>query len=269
MHEILIVGGGPAGLSAAMTARSRGKDVLVVSGARGDSGLWKAGRVMNYPGVPNVSGAALLETMARQAEALGAAFTHARVQSILPMGKSFGVAAGAEVLEARAVILACGVAPGKTLPGETRLLGRGVSTCATCDGMLYRGRRVAVVALSADAPEEADFLRGIGCDVRYFEGKGHSFEIRGEDAVTALAVDGEETPCDAVFVLRGAVAAETLLPGLRTENGHIVTDAAQATSVPGVFAAGDCTGAPYQIAPAVGEGNVAALSAVRYLRENG
>lgn len=132
--------------------------------------------------------------------------------------------------------------------------------------MLYRGKRTAVIGLSADAPEEAEFLRGIGCDVRYFEGKKRKFEIRGEQKADTLVVDGEEIPVDAVFVLRSGVAAEALLPGLATDGGHVVVDVAQATNIPGVFAAGDCTGAPYQLPAAVGEGNKAALSAVKYLR---
>ena len=151
-------------------------------------------------------------------------------------------------------------------PGEQEFLGRGVSYCATCDGMLYRGKHAAVIGLAADAPAEADFLREIGCDVQYYDGKKHRFEIRGAERADTLVVDGAAQPADVIFVLRAGFAADTLLPGIATEKGHIVVDESYAASIPGVFAAGDCTGAPYQIPAAVGEGNRAALSVVRWLR---
>ena len=141
-----------------------------------------------------------------------------------------------------------------------------MSYCATCDGMLYRGKRAAVIGLAADAPEEAGFLREIGCDVHYYDGKKHRFEIRGGERADTLVVDGTAEPADVIFILRAGFAADTLLPGLATDNGHIVVDDDCAASIPGVFAAGDCTGAPYQIPAAVGEGNRAALSVVRWLR---
>ena len=182
------------------------------------------------------------------------------------MGKTFGVSAGKEFAEGRALLLATGIAQRSTFPGEAEFLGRGVSYCATCDGMLYRGKRAAVIGLAADAPEEAGFLREIGCDVHYYDGKKHRFEIRGGERADTLVVDGTAEPADVIFILRAGFAADTLLPGLATDNGHIVVDDDCAASIPGVFAAGDCTGAPYQIPAAVGEGNRAALSVVRWLR---
>ena len=250
MYDLLIIGGGPAGLSAAMTARNRNLSVCVICGGAADSALHKAGHVTNYPGVPDVSGPALLETMTQQARDLGADILRERALSAMPMGKTFGVSAGKEFVEGRALLLATGIAQRGTFPGETAFLGRGVSYCATCDGMLYRGKRAAVIGLAADAPAEADFLREIGCDVHYYDGKKHRFEIRGAERADT----------------RAGFAADTLLPGLATEKGHIVVDEAFAASIPGVFAAGDCTGAPYQIPAAVGEGNCAALSVVRWLR---
>ena len=165
MYDLLIIGGGPAGLSAAMTARNRNLSVCVICGGAADSALHKAGHVTNYPGVPDVSGPALLETMTQQARALGADILRERALSAMPMGKTFGVSAGKEFAEGRTLLLATGIAQRGTFPGEAEFLGRGVSYCATCDGMLYRGKRAAVIGLAADAPEEADFLREIGCDM--------------------------------------------------------------------------------------------------------
>ena len=265
-ESVIIIGGGPAGLSAAMTARNRNLTVCVICGGAADSALYKAGHVTNYPGVPDVSGPALLETMTQQARDLGADMLRERALSAMPMGKTFGVSAGKEFAEGRALLLATGIAQRGTFPGEAEFLGRGVSYCATCDGMLYRGKRAAVIGLAADAPAEADFLREIGCDVQYYDGKKHRFEIRGTERADALVVDGTAEPADVIFILRAGFAADTLLPGIATEKGHIVVDESYAASIPGVFAAGDCTGAPYQIPAAVGEGNRAALSVVRWLR---
>ena len=141
MYDLLIIGGGPAGLSAAMTARNRNLSVCVICGGAADSALHKAGHVTNYPGVPDVSGPALLETMTQQARDLGADILRERALSAMPMGKTFGVSAGKEFVEGRALLLATGIAQRGTFPGETDYLGRGVSYCATCDGMLYRGKR--------------------------------------------------------------------------------------------------------------------------------
>ena len=173
MYDLLIIGGGPAGLSAAMTARNRNLSVCVICAAAADSALHKAGHVTNYPGVPDVSGPALLETMTQQVRDLGADMLRERALSAMPMGKAFGVSAGKEFVEGRALLLATGIAQRGTFPGETEFLGRGVSYCATCDGMLYRGKRATVIGLAADAPAEADFLREIGCDVHYYDGKKH------------------------------------------------------------------------------------------------
>ena len=244
MYDLLIIGGGPAGLSAAMTARNRNLSVCVVCGGAADSALYKAGRVTNYPGVPDVSGPALLEAMTQQARDLGANVLRERALSAMPMGKAFGVSAGKEFVEGRALLLATGIAQRGTFPGETEFLGRGVSYCATCDGMLYRGKRAAVIGLAADAPAEADFLREIGCDVHYYDGKKHRFEIRGAERADTLVVDGTAEPADVIFVLRAGFAADTLLPGLATQKGHIVVDADYAASIPGVLRPGTAPARP-------------------------
>ena len=280
MYDLLIIGGGPAGLSAAMTARNRNLSVCVICGGAADSALYKAGHVTNYPGVPDVSGPALLETMTQQARDLGADFLRERALSAMPMGKTFGVSAGKEFAEGRALLLATGIAQRGTFPGEAEFLGRGVSYCATCDGMLYRGKPVIVVGRSPDAPLEANYLKSLGCQVTYVAGQrpegldgdvpfvqGSRLAVIGEQAVTALEVDGAKLPCAGVFILRQAVAPTDLLPQLETENGVIRVDRTMATNLPGVFAAGDCTGGPLQVAKAVGEGHVAALSACAWLEE--
>ncbi|MBE6967198.1 MAG: FAD-binding protein [Ruminococcaceae bacterium] len=266
MPDVIVIGAGPAGLSAALTLRSRGKSVLLLESPGAVSALAKAEKVDNYPGLPEIGGKALLEAMREQALSLGVEFLSEKALAVLPMGDRFYVSAGQETLEARSLILAAGAARGKTLPGEEALLGMGVSYCATCDGMLYRGKNVAVLGFSADAEEEAEFLRSIGCNLRFFSAEeSKKARILGENRVEGIELYGETLPFDGVFVLRDTVAPQALLPGLELQGVHIAVQADMRTSVSGVFAAGDCVGTPYQIAKAVGEGNIAALSAAKYL----
>ncbi|MBR4057923.1 MAG: FAD-dependent oxidoreductase [Oscillospiraceae bacterium] len=266
MPDVIVIGAGPAGLSAALTLRSRGKSVLLLESPGAASALAKAEKVDNYPGLPAIGGGELLGAMREQALSLGAEFLSEKALAVMPMGDRFYVSAGQETLEARSLILAAGAARGKTLPGEEALLGMGVSYCATCDGMLYRGKNVAVLGFSADAEEEAEFLRSIGCNLRFFSAEeSKKARILGENRVEGVEIGGEIIPFDGVFVLRDTVAPQALLPGLELQGVHIAVQPDMRTSVSGVFAAGDCVGTPYQIAKAVGEGNIAALSAAKYL----
>ena len=266
VFDIIIIGSGPAGVSAALTARQRGKSALIVTTAPENSPLWKAERVDNYPGFPGASGRELVEAFIAHARAAGAEIMRGRALAVADLGGVFGVSVGADFVQGRAVILAPGLARSKPYPGEEEFLGRGVSYCATCDGMLYRGKRTAVIGLSADAAEEADYLRSIGCEVEFFDAaRAKGCAIHGGERVTSLTVSGAEHPADAVFIFRAGVSPAGLCPGLETEGGRIVTDAAMATNLPGIFAAGDAAGAPYQVAKAVGDGCAAALSACKFI----
>ncbi len=263
MYDIVVIGSGPAGLSAAITARMRGKSVAVISNNSTESGLYKAAEIGNYPGLPGISGAELSEKMRAHATEMGAELITGRVTTVLPFGKEINVGYGSEILTGKCLVIATGIVQSSVFPGETELLGRGVSYCATCDGMLYRGKKVAVVCLSSDAGEEADFLASIGCDVTRLKTK--NIKVNGSDRVTSVTADGEEIACDGVFILRQTIAPASLISGLETEKSHIKVDRSMKTNLPGVFAAGDCIGTPYQIAKAAGEGQVAVLSAVEYL----
>ena len=278
MVDIAVIGAGPAGLSAAINARARGKSVLVVSNPIEENPLYKAPDVDNYPGLPHISGAQLLHTLEDHAKTSGAQFRTGRVLNAMPMGNRYFVSIGSDFEEATSVILAIGAQRGAKLPGEDALLGRGVSWCATCDGMLYRNKAVVVVGFSHDAPEEANFLQEIGCQVTYVARKepvglrsdipvvvGKKIAVEGEQAVTAVRVDDTVIPCQGAFVLREAMAPSDLLPGLALENGYVTVDRMTATNLPGVFACGDCTGLPLQIANAVGEGLIAGQQAADYV----
>ncbi len=279
-HDIIVLGCGPAGLSAAVAARSRNKSVLVVGNPVEDSPLARAERVDNYLGLPGVTGLELLHTMKKHAEDMGAQLVTGRVVSLMAWNGSFALTVGSQVYQGRALVLAPGVVRSAKFPGEQELLGKGVSYCAPCDGMLYRGRNVMVVGRTKDAPEEANFLHSIGCRVTYVSAtrpeelngdiahlSGTKLEVTGEERVTAFSVDGQKHPCDGVFILRQAVAPADLLPGLVVEDGSITVNRAMETNLEGVYAAGDCTGKPWQVSKAVGEGLIAGECAAEYLDE--
>ena len=256
-YDLLVVGGGPAGLTAAIHARARNKSVLVVSNEPTASPLCKAPEMDNYPGLPHVSGLELVERLVTQAVELGAELRRGRVLNLMPMGDTVMASVGSEVVEASAAVLAVGVARTVPLKGEERLLGRGVSYCATCDGMFYRNRPIVVAGNAPDLEEETEYLRSIGC--RVSEVKLPGLEILGEDKVSGVRLpDGSEIACDGVFLLRSAIAPTQMAPGLELEEGCIKVDSRMATNGPGVFAAGDCTGQPLQLAKAVGQGQLAA-----------
>lgn len=263
--DILIVGGGPAGISAALTARNRGKNTGIIMNPPETSHLYKAELIKNYPGMA-LSGAQMMEGFTAQLNDCGAEIIKGKALSIMPLGKSLGIAVGNDFYESISVIICTGIGRRPICDGETEFLGRGVSYCATCDGMLYKGKSVAVIGEGEEAENDAQFLREIGCNVETFSGRG-KIEISGGMKADTLTVDGREYKTDCIFILKETLSAESLVSGIKSENGKIEVDRKQKTNIPGVFAAGDCTGAPYQLAKAVGEGNVAALSACEYISE--
>ena len=276
-YDIIVLGAGPAGLAAAVAARGRNKSVLVIGNRWQDSPLAKAERVDNYLGLPGLTGSGMLATFHEHAVQMGVEFVVGKAISLMAW-EGFMVTVGSQVYQGKALILAPGVTRQAKYPGEEEYLGRGVSYCATCDGMLYRGKPVVVVGRSSDAPHEANYLHSLGCQVTYVSPqpprglddgipfiKAGKLAVKGSQTVTALEADGAELPCSGVFILRSSVAPTDLLPTLETEEGYIKVDRRMATSVEGVFAAGDCTGLPLQVSKAVGEGHVAALSACEYL----
>ena len=278
--DFLAVGDGPAALSACLTARARGLTTLCL-GTGEESPLARTERIDNYPGLPHVSGRELLAVFRRQALEAGVEMRTGLVRQVQPLGKELMVLAGADVLTARTVLLAMGAAKPKLLPGEEELLGQGVSWCGTCDGMFYRGKRVAVLSWLKSGAEEADFLAGLAGETDYYVMRPHDLpetrhwrlreetplSLRRTEEGILLRTDRGGDTYDGVFLFHQAVAPEMLLRGLKTDGPFIQVDGEQRTGIPGVFAAGDCTGKPLQVAKAVGEGCRAAIAAARYLAE--
>ena len=188
-YDVVIIGGGIAGVSGALTCINRGKTVAVISNGAETSSLYKAEMIRNYPGITAASGKEISDILIAQLESSGAELIRGRALSVTPIGDSFGVAIGSEFTTCAAVIIAAGITREKLYPGEGEYLGRGVSYCATCDGMLYRGKTVAVIGAGEEAEHDADFLESIGCTVHRFEKNG-KYEILGGMKADTLVYAG-------------------------------------------------------------------------------
>ncbi|MBQ6515051.1 MAG: NAD(P)/FAD-dependent oxidoreductase [Clostridia bacterium] len=278
-YDIAIIGTGPAGVSAALTAKNRNKSILLLGSRQMSEKVAKAHEIRNYPGLPFIRGEDMAAAFRDQLDQMEIPVTEKRIGAVYAMGDYFALQAGEEMLEAKTVILATGVVSAKPLPGEEALLGRGVSYCATCDAPLYRGRAAAVIGYSPREEAEAAFLSEVCSRVIYIPVypeetdlpeaveviREKPVEIRKTEGGLIVQTTEGEYPADGVFVLREAVAPAQLVPGLETDGAHVKVNRKMETNLPGVFACGDLAGTPYQYIKAAGEGNVAAISAAAYL----
>ena len=300
-HELVVVGGGAAGLTAGIYAVRYGLDlVLLAAGAPGGQTA-TATTIENFPGFPEgISGAELIMRLTQQAQNTGVSFDSAEVQQIVPDQGRWRLLTDVREYMTTAVILTVGASPRRLkIPGERDLFGRGVSYCATCDGFFYRGQTVAVIGGGNSAVEEALYLSDIAEKVYVIHRRDElraekvvadralrkpniqfiwdtvPTEIRGEDAVTSLALHNKKTELDSevsgdgVFVAVGYEPNTGFLGDLiELRDGFIVTDQRMRTSQPGIFAAGDVRDTPLrQVATAVGDAAIAADSAYRYVAE--
>ena len=293
VYDVVIVGAGPAGLQAAIHA-SRKKVSVLVLGKEHKSSLFRA-HVENMCCLFNATGQTMLETGRRQAENFGSRFLDADILKISLEGQQFRLDTESGIqLTCKALILATGTARNTLrVKGEKELVGKGVSYCVDCDGNFYRGEEVAVVGGESAAADGALTLAEIAgtvhliCDdlkvsdvlLNKLENSGvvvhrgaRIKEIAGKDQVDALVLDdGTTLSATGVFIELGAKGlmelATSLGVALDDEMRFIRTDKGQRTSVPGIFAAGDICGPPWQVAKAVGEGCVAGLNAADYAKK--
>lgn len=295
MENIVIIGAGPAGISAALYAARGNMNPLVIN--NGIGALEKAEKIENYYGLEQpLSGKELYERGISQAEALGVRILDAEVLGISGFD-TFTVKTTAGDFDTVSVIMATG---GKRsapkIPGLKEFEGRGVSYCAVCDAFFYRGKEVAVVGNGEFALHEAEELRNVTQDVTiYTDGKEPEFSrehpiavntmkiqaIEGDDKVSGLLMQSDTAaqdaeapensfyPADGVFVALGTAGSTEIARQMGaeiTDKGNIKTDEEMATTIPGLFAAGDCTGGLLQVSKAVYEGSMAAISAGKYVR---
>ena len=288
MLDCIIVGSGVAGISAALTLQANGKEFLLIGSPTVSEKVEKAELIRNYPGLSNVTGKEFSAALKGQLVDAKITVLDQKVAGVYALKEKFAVMTQAgETYESRTVILACGVESVRQIDGEESFVGRGVSYCATCDGFLYKDKTIGVFCTAKRLEHEIEYLAKIAKKV-YLMPMYKPMEIQAENVeiirkmprkidgklrVNKLVFDVkagesslEEIPVDGVFMLRECVSPAVLVGGLETENGHVKVERDTSTNLKGCFAAGDCTGRPYQYAKAVGEGNVAAHSVVEFLR---
>lgn len=292
MYDTILVGGGPAGLSAAIYALRAGLKVLLLEQVSVGGQAALASSIENYPGLAPTDGFTLSMQMYETAKSLGLETKLERVVAIDPARKWVTAASG-ENYEGRTLILCMGARERELgLPNERALVGKGVSYCATCDGNFFRGRRVAVVGGGDTAIKDALYLQNICAEVSLIHRRdafrAPDLEVRKLDAdkvrlylrhrVTELLErdgrlsgvrleDGSEISADGLFVAVGRIPNTGMLPESMLDNGYIVTDEEMKTSFPGVFAAGDIRKKSLrQVVTAAADGAVAANSAIEYLK---
>ena len=299
-YDIVIVGGGPAGMTAALYAARAGKSVVLFEGEALGGQILPTRKIENYPALPEVDGYTFADGLTKQITALGVAIVYAVVSKIEKIDMGFTIFANDEAYSAKAVILATGLKHRKLgLDGEDALIGRGVSFCATCDGMFFRKKEVAVVGGGNTAVQDALVLseycsrvylihrraelraeKNLAEQMRAkenieFIGETVIEELEGKESLQSLTLRNVATgaveylPVSALFEAIGQLPQNAVFADLveLDEDGYFLTDNACRTSCPGIFAAGDaCRKNVRQLTTAVSDGTVAALSAVEYLR---
>lgn len=281
-YDIAIIGTGPAGLSAAITAKLRNKSILLLGSAELSRKIERAQMIQNYLGLSKISGEEMQQAFQKHLEEMEIAITEDRANAIYAMGEYFAIQAHQQNYEASSVILSMGLFVAKPYPGELENLGRGVSYCATCDAALYQGKTAIVVGFSREEEKEAAFLAEIAKKVYYLPMYSEYTSIPDTLELIPdvcperierisnqmrLITNAKELEADGIFLLREQLAPAQLVPGLKVDGNHIEVDRQMQTNIKGMFACGDIAGEPYQYIKAAGEGNVAALSAVAYLSE--
>lgn len=298
MYDVAIIGGGPAGLTAALYSARYGLKTVFFETVDPVSQLSLVAKIENYPGF-NGSGMELLERMREQAVKAGAEWKMEKVERVEKIGDTFAVIAEGGKYEARAVIVATGGKHKEAgIEGEKSFIGRGVSYCATCDGNFFKGKRVVVYGSGKEAIEDAIYLHDIGCKTVVVsrtpafkaekalidELNKREIEVYYSTTLRRIIGSGKiekivaynwereeefEIEADGIFVAIGMKPATAIVAGLGVKidsMGYIKVDKEQKTNVEGVFAAGDCCNNPLkQVVTACGDGAVAANSAYKYL----
>lgn len=281
MFDSIIIGTGAAGISAALTLKQLNKNFLWIGPKNLSFKINSAEKIRNYPGLSSVSGVEMKNAFLKQINDMNIDILDKQVTGVYDLSTHYAVLCGDESYESKTIILALGVESVKPIKGEIELLGQGVSYCATCDGFLYKNKDIAVVATSKEFEGEVKYLASLANKVTFIPIykdvdvnlenvtilKGMPKSITKENKKLYLDLNNEKIEADGVFMLKSAISPAVLVPGLEAQEGHIVVDRLCNTNLKGVFAAGDCTGRPYQYAKAVGEGNVSAHSVNQYLEK--
>lgn len=279
-YDLAVIGAGPAGLSAAVNASIRNKNVIVFGS---DSpAISKTEGIKNYLGFGTISGEELNENFKKTLAGHDIERSTEKVQQIYAMGDYFAIILkGDQMIEATSVIVATGIELKKDLIGEDNFFGKGVSYCATCDASFYKGKEVVLIGYNEESVEEANYTAEVVDKLTYINMYKQNPElndnievINGEVPVefigdanptTLKFKSGKEIDADGFFIIRDSSKPERLVPSIKTDEEHIIVDKNCRTNIRGLYAAGDIAGRPYQINKAAGEGQVAALDAAKYI----
>ncbi|MGO0862127.1 NAD(P)/FAD-dependent oxidoreductase, partial [Clostridioides difficile] len=225
-------------LAAAVNAKIRNKNIILFGSEDISQKLIKAPSIDNYLGISNISGLDLKNKFKNHIEDMGIKITQKRINNVYSMGEYFTLVSGNDTYESTTVILATGIEYGKMLKGEEDFLGKGVGYCATCDAMLYRNKKVAIIGYNNEAEEEANFLSEIASNVYYIpmyklENKLNNniniiddrpVEIKGEKLVNKLVLKNSELDIEGIFIIKDSVSPKYMVPGLEVEGSHIKSD---------------------------------------------
>lgn len=280
IFDCAIIGTGPAGISSAITLKIRNKKIILFGTSSLSSKLEKADEILNYPGFPSVSGKELAGNFLSHLNSLGIEITSETISYIYSLGNTFALLTKSnQEYKAKTIIIATGVNFGKPYDGEEQFLGRGVSYCATCDAPFYKGKSCVIIGQTPAEEKEAEYMAEICSKVIYvplYKDKINlsskiqvisdtPVRILGDTKARKLILKNNEIDADGIFILRESVSPNQLMSELKMNENHIEVNRKMETNICGVFACGDITGLPYQYIKAAGEGNVAALSVVKYL----
>ena len=280
MTDCIIIGSGVAGISAALTLQANRKSFMIFGSVELSEKIKKAETVHNYPGLADINGQAFVEVLQAQLSKAEIAIKEEKVSGVYALNGKFGVATQeGGYYESTSVILACGVENVKEIEGETEFLGRGVSYCATCDGFLYKDKTIAALCTSKRLEREVEHLAGFAKKVyliAMYKDVDVALEnveivrkmpqkLQGDKRINGVVFANETLPVDGFFALRESFSPSVLLNGLQMQDGYVAVTRDMQTNIEGCFAAGDCTGRPFQYAKAVGEGNVAAHAVSAYV----
>ena len=279
-YDLAIIGAGPAGLSALLNAKIRNKSVIIFG--TDSPSLENSESIKNYLGFGDISGKELNDAFKKSLDPYDYEKSDQKVQQVYAMGDYFGLMLkNNDMVEATSVIVATGIELKKDLINEDKFFAKGVSYCATCDAALYKGKKVLVIGYNEESLEEANFTSEIVDELIFVNMYKDDIKLNdsievingevpvefiGEDRASVLKFkSGKEIAADGFFIIRDSSKPSRLVPSIETDDEHIIVHDNCRTNIRGLYAAGDVAGRPYQINKSVGQGQVAALDASKYI----
>lgn len=280
-YDLIVVGFGPAGISAGLNASIRGKKTLIIG--KKSKALEKSPSIKNYLAFKDIKGIDLYNKFIDHIKSYPVEIMDKKIKSVYAMGEYFSIDLGDKMLKSKTCIIATGIDMGKTIKGEDKFFAKGISYCATCDASLYKGKKVVIIGLNNEAIDEANFINKIADKTIFINPYKNEVkldpsieivnknpkEFLGEMKATSLILEGgEKIEADGFFIIKNSSKVESLVPSIKMDENHIKVDINMQTNISGLFACGDIVGRPYQINKAVGQGQIAGLNAVSFINKN-